>query len=112
MVSEIRFFKRRRTWTICENCVYLYFIPPVIFSSIFKKCNCMQKKWMKYHRRYEIQVNTIFTDCPCCSSFEKANLTNHSTYFAGKPFFFRASAQAYNLFINPFTSFNIADYVS
>ena len=25
----------RRTWTICENCVYLYFTPPVIFSSIF-----------------------------------------------------------------------------
>ena len=24
-----------RTWTICENCVYLYFTPPVIFSSIF-----------------------------------------------------------------------------
>ena len=37
MVSEIRFFKRRRrrTWTICENYVYLYFTPPVIFSSIF-----------------------------------------------------------------------------
>ena len=37
MVSEFRFFKRRRrrTWTICENYVYLYFIPPVIFSSIF-----------------------------------------------------------------------------
>ena len=27
--------KKRRTWTICENCVYLYFTPPVIFSSIF-----------------------------------------------------------------------------
>ena len=23
------------TCTICENCVYLYFTPPVIFSSIF-----------------------------------------------------------------------------
>ena len=37
MVSEIRFFRRRRRrrWTICENCVYLYFTSPVIFSSIF-----------------------------------------------------------------------------
>ena len=44
------------------------------------------KNWIrKYHRRCEIQVNTIFTDSPCSSSsssssFEKANLTNHSTY--------------------------------
>ena len=38
--------------------------------------------------RYEIQANIIFTDCPCSSSssssssssFEKAKLTNHSTY--------------------------------
>ena len=47
MVSEIRFFKKKMKkkkkkkkkeeegWTICENCVYLYFTPPVIFSSIF-----------------------------------------------------------------------------
>ena len=29
--------KKKRRWTICENCtcVYLYFTPPVIFSSIF-----------------------------------------------------------------------------
>ena len=37
------------------------------------------------YRRYEIQANIIFTDCPCSSSsssfsFEKAKLTNHSTY--------------------------------
>ena len=36
MVSEFRFFKkRRRTWTIYENHVYLYFEPHMIFSSIF-----------------------------------------------------------------------------
>ena len=42
MVSEIHFFKKKmkkkkkkKKKTICENCVYLYFTPPVIFSSIF-----------------------------------------------------------------------------
>ena len=27
--------EEERTWTICENYVYLYFTPPVIFSSNF-----------------------------------------------------------------------------
>ena len=44
MVSEICFFKKKmkkkkkkkkKKKTICENCVYLYFTPPMIFSSIF-----------------------------------------------------------------------------
>ena len=35
LVSFASSKRRRRTWTICENYVYLYFTPPVIFSSIF-----------------------------------------------------------------------------
>ena len=44
------------------------------------KSNCMPKSVCKYHTRYEIQVNMIFTDSSSSSSsssFETTNLTNH-----------------------------------
>ena len=53
-------------------------------TSRWRTCEKVTACKGKYHRRCEIQVNTIFTDCLflllLLHLFEKANLTNHSTY--------------------------------
>ena len=59
----------------------------------------------------------IFTDCSCSSSssFEKAKLTNHSTYEPEILHVHRFSSELVHrhiFFINPFTSCKTADYVS